>query len=236
MKSIIFVLLIYYSFCQIYELEKYGTIETKLQNGLVYLNTEDFLVGDTVHIQFNAVNGYMNQKIYYQFYFTKPNSTFIPSKSMRATSRASTETNILGKTTITEKYYYDIKKGEDGKYLIISYSGFYSRYANAYLEIEHTRVNWNTVLLIIIFSVVGLIFIIIFTVILIKNIKKCKSRNVNDYQPMQSSYIPPSSTTPQNTQPSQPNQSTTGYDSTTFNNYPQQQNIYYEPQQRTINY
>ena len=135
MKSIIFILLIYYSFCQIYELEKFGTIETKLQNGLVYLNTEDFLVGDTVHSQFNAVKGTMNQTIYYQFYFTKPNSTFIPSKSMNATSRASTETDTPVKTTITEKYYYDIKKGEDGKYLIISYSGFYSRYANAYLVI-----------------------------------------------------------------------------------------------------
>ena len=198
---------------------------------MVYLNTEDFLVGDTVHIQFNAVNGYMNPKIYYQFNFTKPNSTFIPSKSMSATSRATTETNTIKE----KKYYYDIKKGEDGKYLIISYSGFYSRYANAYLEIEHTRVNWNTMLIIIIFSVIILIFIIIFFVILIINIKKCKSRNVNDYQPMQSSYIPPSSTTPQDNQPGQPNQTTTGYDSTTFNNYPQQQNIYYEPQQRTIN-
>ena len=232
MKSIILFLLIYYSFCQIYELEKYGTIETKLKNGLVYLNTEDFLVGDTVHIQFNAVNGYMNQKIYYQFYFTKPNSTFTPSKSMNATFSTATETNTITK----KKYYYDIKKGEDGKYLIISYSGFYSRYANAYLEIEHTRVNWNTMLIIIIFSVIILIFIIIFTVILIINIKKCKSRNVNNHQPMQPSNIPPSSTTPQNNQTSQPNQSTTGYDSTTFNNYPQQQNIYYEPQQRTINY
>ena len=233
MKSIIFFLLIYYSFCQIYELEKYGTIETKLQNGLIYLNTEDFLIGDTVHIQFNAVNGYMNQKIYYQFYFTKPNSTFIPSKSMNATFSTATETNTITK----KKYYYDIKKGEDGKYLIISYSGFYSRYANAYLKIEHTRVNWKTVSLIIFFIVLGLFFIfaLTFTVIIVIIIAIHLSRNVHDYEPIQLAYIPPSSTTPQDNQPGQPNQTTTGYDSSTFNNHPQQQNIYYEPQQRTIN-
>ena len=59
---------------------------------------------------------------------------------MSASNKGSSETKVLGKVTITKEYYYDIKK-EDGKYLIITYSGFRSAYSNGYLEIEHTRVN-----------------------------------------------------------------------------------------------
>ena len=230
MKSIIFVLLIYNSFCQIYELQKYGSVETTYSNGIVYLNTEDFSVGDTVYIQFNAVNGEMNPIIYYQFYNSKPNLSFNPSKSMSASNRGNSETNVLGKVTYKEKYYYNIKKEENRKYLIISYSDFqgYS-FGKSYLEIEHTKVNWAITMIIIILSVIGLSFIIVIAFICIKRYKK-KSKNLINYQATTPSYTPPSSIPPQY------NQNNTGYDSTTFNNYPQQQNIYYEPPQAPINY
>ena len=166
MKSIIFVLLIYYSFCQIYELQKFGTIKTTSYNGIVYLNTEDFEIDDIIHIQFNAVNGNMNSIIYYQFYHTEPNSTFYPSKNMDASNQASSKTKSLGKVTITKEYYYDIKK-EDGKYLIIAYSAFKLSSHNGYLEIEHTRVNWAITIIILMISFFVL-FLIFFVVIYIK--------------------------------------------------------------------
>ena len=136
MKSIFLVLLIYYSFCQIYELKKYGTLQTKLPNGLIYLNVEDFEVGDTIHIRFKTVNGKMNLKIYYQFYYIIPNSTFYPSKSMGASSHIVYQSEVLGRVTKTEKYYYEIKKKEDGKYLIIEYSDFKSIYEDTFWKLN----------------------------------------------------------------------------------------------------
>ena len=170
----------------------------------------------------------MNSSIYYQFYDSKPNSTFNFSKSMSASIIASSE-NILGKVTFTKKYYYNIKKEEYGKYLIISYSGFKDSIfiGKYYLEIEHTRVNWAITIIIIIFSVVGLSIII---VIAAYCIKRYKSKNLIDYQAIIPSYTPPSSIL------SQYNQNNTGNDSTTFNNNPEQQNIYYKPSQASINH
>ena len=233
MKSIIFVLLIYYSFCQL-ELKKFGkvTISSISYPGLVYLNTEDYHVGDSIYIQLNAVNGYISSRINYQFYNSIPDSAFIPSKSIDHSSHGSSETNILGKRTFTEKYYYNIKKDENGKYLIIRYPRLYLYYSGAYLEVEHNKVNWTTIIFIIVFGVIGLSIIIVIIVIIIIKFKKKK---VAYYQPLQPSYNPPS-TPPQYNQPSQPYSNNSGYDSTTFNNNPQQQNIYYDPQQKSINY
>ena len=230
MKSLIFVLLIFYSFCQIYELKKFNSVKSNTTNGLAYLNTEDFSIGDTVHIQFNAVNGNVNSKIYYQFHYTIPNSTFYPSNSISPTNYGSTESNILGKITFTKKYYYDIKKKEDGKYLIISYSNFYSRYDNAYLKIEHTKVNW-AITLIILFSIFSLFFIIIVIIIIYIQKYKNNSRNVVIYQASPSSTYNHSFFS---SQYNQPNQAHSGYDSTAFNNYPQQQNIYDKPSQKNV--
>ena len=160
MKSIILILLIYYSFCQIYELEKYGKIKTTSPVGLVFLNTEEFEVGDKIYIQFNAFEGNMNPMIYYQFYHQKPNSTFYPSKNIGASNHATYKTKESGKVTSTTKvYYYGIKK-EDGKYLIITYSGYNSDYnINSYLEIEHTKAKiWNIGIIILIISFLFYLF------------------------------------------------------------------------------
>ena len=108
----------------------------------------------------------MNSIIYYQFYHIIPNSTFYPSKSMDASNHVTSTSNINGISTKTEEYYYDIKK-EDGKYLIITYSGFRSVYSNGYLEIEHTRVNWAITIIILMISFFVL-FLIFFVVIYIK--------------------------------------------------------------------
>ena len=230
MKPIIFVLLIYYSFCQIYELQKFGTIKTTSYNGIVYLNTEDFEIDDIIHIQFNAINGNMNSIIYYQFYHIIPNSTFYPSKSMDASNHVTSTSNINGISTKTEEYYYDIKK-EDEKYLIITFSGFNSKQNGAYLEIKNAKINWASSLGIILLSVIGLIIIIIIIVYCIR-INRKKKNNI-DYEVKPPSNSDPSLIPPQYNQPSQAN---TGYDSTTVNNYPQQQNIYNGPPQAPINY
>ena len=94
---------------------------------------------------------------------------------MSASIIASSE-NILGKVTFTKKYYYNIKKEEYGKYLIISYSGFKDSIfiGKYYLEIEHTKVNWAITMIIIILSVIGLSFIIVIAFICIKRYSRIK--------------------------------------------------------------
>ena len=78
---------------------------------------------------------------------------------MGASSHIVYQSEVLGRVTITEKYYYEIKKKEDGKYLIIEYSDFKSIYGDTYLEIEHTKVNGITATIILVFSSIGLNFI-----------------------------------------------------------------------------
>ena len=104
------------------------------------------------------------------------------------------------------------------------------------MEIEHTKVNGITATIIIVFSSIGLIILIaIIIMVIVYCIKKSKYRkNSIDDQETPPSYIPPSST-PQIDQPNQSKQINIGNDSTTFNNYTQQQNIFYEPSRRSIN-
>ena len=118
MKSIILILLIYYSFCQIYELEKYGKIKTTSPVGLVFLNTEEFEVGDKIYIQFNAFEGNMNPMIYYQFYHQKPNSTFYPSKNIGALIMLLIKQKNQVKLLQQQKYIIMVLKKKMGNILL----------------------------------------------------------------------------------------------------------------------
>ncbi len=147
MKVIFIILFIHISFCKIHFLEKYGSINVINSNGIVCLNIEKFNIGKIIHIQFNAVNGKMNNKINYEFRnnisiynisneYNEYNENNNPINSMSSTFESETHIN-LGKKTITKNYFYDIKKNINAKYLIIQYT----EGTGEYLIIENTRIN-----------------------------------------------------------------------------------------------
>ena len=179
MKRLILILLLSYSLCNIqdiYYLEKYGEVKTTSKKGIVYLNIEEFKEKDTIYILFTSVNGDMKTKIEYGFNDLAPEDlTMVLDHSMTPSLKAESDTD-----TVTEyilKYYYDIEKEENKKFLIIRYSDFYG----SYLEIEHTRVNWGRVAVIIIIGSIGLAILIIIIIFLITRCKKKSNLNSLEY-------------------------------------------------------
>ena len=172
MKRLILILLLSYSFCNIphiYYLEKYGEVKSTSRRGIVYLNIEDFQLKDTIYILFNVVNGAMTTRIEYGYDDLAPEDLNIYLEhKMVPTMNAESQTDTFTEHTYTLKYYYDIEKEENKKFLIIRYSDFYG----SYLEIEHTRVNWGRVAVIIIIGSIGLAILIIIIIFLITICKK----------------------------------------------------------------
>ena len=109
MKELIFIVFITFSLCEIHYLKKYGTLKTIDSNGLFYLNTETFNLGEIIHIQINVINGKMNDKIYYEFINIIPSKVIYPINSMTPTFESTAYSNI-GKSTTIHNYFYDIKK------------------------------------------------------------------------------------------------------------------------------
>ena len=173
MKRLILILLLSYSFCNIphiYYLEKYGEVKSTSRRGIVYLNIEDFQLKDTIYILFNVVNGAMATRIEYGYDDLAPEDLNIYLEhTMVPTMNAESQTDTFTEHTYTLKYYYDIEKEENKKFLIIRYCDF----DGEYLEIENTKVNWARTVLIIVFGSIGIIILII---VIICYIIRCKRR------------------------------------------------------------
>ena len=186
MKEIIIIAFIYFSYCQILYLEKYGTIKGNNSTGIICLNIEKFFINKLIHIQFNAINGKIDEKIYYEF---KNNISDIdykyyeyvdPINSMKSTF-LSDSYSYLKRKTITKNYFYDIKKNVDAKYLIIKYN----EATGDYLKIENTRINWGYMrvfFLVSIFVIVFLLLIISCCVRVYMKYKLLKRFNQTIYQ------------------------------------------------------
>ena len=163
MKGLVFILLLSYSFVvsideDIYFLEKYGLIKVNSYNGIVYLNTEDFQLKDTIHILFNVVNGKIGEIIYYDFDDNPPEDINMELKNeMTPSTTAQTYKKTSTKSEYSLKLYYDIKKQNNGKFLIIRFSYF----IGDYLEIEQTRANWAIIIVLIVVAIVLIIIIVI---------------------------------------------------------------------------
>ena len=144
MKELIIILLISFCFCNINKLEKLGSITVTEEEGLVYLDTEDYSVDDKIILEFSCSAGSMNQKLYYEFNDNIPDdSDYCPYIYMTPSSNSVTS-GSLRDTTLT--YYYHIRKNENHKYLLIRYINFWGKY----MEIEHNSM-----------TLVGFIFLII---------------------------------------------------------------------------
>jgi hypothetical protein len=154
MKTIIFIILISFCFCDIKELKVLSSVRFSEDEGVTYLNTQKYTMGDTIYIQFNCINGNMNTKIYYEFSNTIPTDpTYCPYRSMGPSTNAQTSSP----TSYTYKYYYNIVKKEKFKYLVMRYIEF----DGDAIEIEHNSMSLTAFIFMIIgISIAGIIIIV----------------------------------------------------------------------------
>ena len=234
MKKTILVFLIIVASSNIYDsLEKYGRITVTKTQGLVVLDVTGFESDEKIHMQYTSHNGYMINTIDYEFSNSLPtSSSYIPIKQKYPSSTSESKTTVNDYVvSFKETYYYDIKKESDSIYLIMRYSGHYSNK----LEIENTRYNMATVVLIIVLSVIGGVILIIASVFIFICIRRkrrlSQQTNFVSQQPLTNSnqglYMSPSPPQSQYINPAP-------YGNNNYN-YGQQQQPFYEPPPSNVN-
>ena len=186
MKKIIFIFLISHVLSVYYIKQKQGSVIVTTEEGIVYLDADNFDKNDKIHIQFNAYESHVDEEIHYEFSDNIPNDYFQPSISKQPDkSWSKKDEDDYSKTYFT---VYDIKKNIFAKYLIIKYTGYYNYDESyGYLKIENTentfinRFNFGTIIMIILFSLAFLIPIIYtFYIEIKKRIKKCLTKTKNN--------------------------------------------------------
>ena len=195
MKQLILILLLSYCFCKSQTLRhmiKYDSIEIHEEIGIIYLDIEEFEKGDTIHMLFDAVNGYMSNTLYFEFNDEEPNinkTSF--AHSMEPSMTSTSEVQTISDYRETQSYYYDIEKEKNTKYLVMKYTGF----RGEYLKVENNRANWALVIIICVVGGFLLIFLIILGGFIFYRIKQKRrnTRNVVDYnqnlsQPTETPY------------------------------------------------
>ena len=197
---------------------------------MFYLNIEEYDIMDEINILFTLKNGDMKQLIQLEFNDTIPTKDYDLAQNRGPSSSAyayySTSSGIHG----TIKYYYDIKKVLNKKYLIIK---FFSLGAES-ITIEISKNLINLIIIIIIFSGVLLVSIIIGLNSLRKYIrsKRIKASLREDEEIEVHLNNAPNNNEQENnsTDTQNDNEShNTPYDESSNNKNTQKDNIYYEP-------
>lgn len=200
MKALIIISLISYSFNQYFLKNKNEKLSTTKSSGMLVINLTNFENNETIHLQFDAVNGNMSEYIKYEFRspFDIP-LQYVPLYYMKPIKIEKSETKVNDSVKITTSYYYDFVKKINEKYLIIKFLGF----KGSYLEMK--IISSKDILLIIfiiffpIFIVSMIIYCIVKTILEIKNgissiDKPLTTSNQEEINNNQTKYItPPSS-------------------------------------------
>ena len=175
MKIFLLISLLVYSLCEVLFLEKYSETIALSPSGCICLPLSEFEMGESINLVFSVVNGYVSSFIYYGYSniddpIEATCDEIAVNKEETDSSSSFTVYNDV-ETTTTITYYYYIDKKKDDKYMLIKYEDLIGKY----LLIESSRfsINWGSFILIMVFSLIGLVFLIIFLV-KFKDYLKCK--------------------------------------------------------------
>jgi Ca2+/Na+ antiporter len=169
--KIIFLFLISHVLSVYYIKKKHGSVKVQTEEGIVYLNADNFNKNNKIHILFDACESFVDKEIHYEFSDIIPNDDFIPSISKKPDAKYSSGIGYY-------KYYYDIKKNVSAKYLIIKYTGYDRVYWDytSYLKIENILINWRLFRCGFFYCIIGLIILIVLIGLYIDISKKCKKK------------------------------------------------------------
>lgn len=191
MKAIIFALLMLYSLC-------YEMVEVKSSNfysfasgttKVQYIDVSKYGQNDVIHFVFIVKNGQMDKSITFGFSDSIPTvSTPRPyTKSTTSTESYCTDNDdYYYESECGYKYYYDIEKKENKKYIVIEFTGFTGT------SLTYNFMSMSSITFYIIFGVV--IFVICVIIIVVFNIRRrrAKSTTIASYPtPAQTALVPP---------------------------------------------
>lgn len=189
MEVFIFILLMKYFLCfQIAHLESFSQINSGPNLTSHYLDISEFDQNDVMHLSIIVYSGEMDKIIHYGF----SDNTSIKSNLLTYTiDTTSTEHSYSSKnknhknsyTTPYNKYYYDIKKVENAKYLLIKCTG-YTGTSMEYVFLPMSSTNFYIVFGIIFAICIASIIIYIVCIIRKKRMEDDLLEKKADLQPM----------------------------------------------------
>ena len=175
MKAFLLISFLVYSLCEVLFLEKYSETMALSPSGCICMSLSEFEMGESINIILGVNNGYASDIIYYGYSnIDDPTEAICEEIAVNKVETYSTASITIYnevETSRTFYYYYHIDKNKDDKYILIRYEDFIGRY----LSIESSRynINWGSFITILVFSLIGFVFLIIFLVKCRHNLK-CK--------------------------------------------------------------
>ena len=128
MKAIIFISLMNYFFCyQIVNLKSFSSLSSESSAKTKYLDISKFDQNDEMHLAIVVISGVIDKSIHYGFSDNTSISTNLLSYTKDTTSSeyfCSSSKSSKSKSRCGHRYYFDIKKAENAKYLHIQYTGY----------------------------------------------------------------------------------------------------------------
>ena len=163
MKLILLISLLMYSLSEVLFLEKYSETISLSPSGCICLPLSEFEMDESINLVFSANNGDVSNYIYYG-YSNIDDPTEATCDEIAVNKEVTHSTGYVTvynevETSTTLHYYYHIDKKKDDKYMLIKYEDFIGKY----LSIENSRfnINWGIFVVIIVFSFIGLVFLIV---------------------------------------------------------------------------
>ena len=174
MKQLCLLILIVFIFGDTH-LPKYDSIEMNSKSGVFYLKTSDFEAGSELYFQLNVENGDVNTSLLYEFSSIEPSTShsFKNYNYLSYYSHGGSSTDVNGKKTYSDQYYYEVKNNNTQKYLYVKYKSFYG----SSLEIESTRFSLGKYILFVIGMIVGSIALLALIIVVVVVIR-LKTRKV----------------------------------------------------------
>jgi hypothetical protein len=181
MKAIIFILLMNYFICyQMVHFKSFSLSSSESNFTTNYLDISEYDQNDEMHIVIIVKKGEIDKIIHYGF----SDQTSITSNLLSYTADTTSSESFYTKggktanphkssTIPAMKYYYDIKKVENAKYLLIQCTGFTGS------SIEYSLIPFSSITFYIIFGVIAFVCLAaLITYIIWKIIKEKNSDNI----------------------------------------------------------
>ena len=128
MKAFIFIFLMNYFFCyQIVHLKSFSSLSSESSARTHYIDISEFDQNDEMHLAIVVISGVIDKSIHYGFSDNTSISTNLLSYTKDTTSSeyfCTKSSSRNKKSKCGHRYYFDIKKAENAKYLHIQYTGY----------------------------------------------------------------------------------------------------------------
>ena len=175
MKIFLLISLLVYSLCEVLFLEKYSETISVSPSGCICLPLSEFEMGERIYLVFSVVGGDMSVPIYYGYSNIddpiEATCDEIAVNKEQTDSMATVTLYTNSQTTTTRYYYYHIDKKKDDKYMLIKYEDLIGKYV--LIESSRYNINWGTFIIIMFFSIFGLVSLIVI-LYKFKDYLKCK--------------------------------------------------------------